>query len=339
MSRELTTRFLSENEYENWTKFVSESPSGSVYSLPEYLEILCQVTGDSFRILGVFQGTELVGGMALYETWSAFSLVAVASHRSVLFYHGPVLRPYKTNYPSEIRARYLAILQALIDKLSTIPYVFLNLNISHLITDMRPFLTAGWQVCPNYSYIVSLKDTQKVWQTMEQNLRRLVNRGIKNGLVFTEDEDFDSFYKLHSDTYQRKGLSLYFSENKYRKYFELLRAKNLGRLHQVRLDNGKSIGAFLILTSSHPVTHTVCAGSDVNYLNLGSAVFLRWKSFESLAKFGYESNDLTGASLNKVDHFKSQLGGELVTNWNVIKPPDLSYRIYRNLLDLTKFKR
>ncbi|WP_017296394.1 GNAT family N-acetyltransferase [Geminocystis herdmanii] len=331
MSRELTTRFLAENEYEAWTKFVCESPTGSVYSLPEYLEVLCTITGDSFRILAVFQGKELVGGVALYETWSTFSLVAVASPRPLLSYHSPVLRVYNTTYPSQIRARYVAILQALINKLSEIPYVYLNLSISHLINDMRPFLKVGWTVFPNYSYLVSLKDTQQVWQKMEQNLRRLVNRGIKNNLVFTDDDDFDSFYKLYSDTYQRKGLSLYFSENKYRKYFELLREKNLCRLHQVRLDNGSSIGAFLILTSSHPVSNTVFAGSDVNYLNLGSVAFLRWKSFEKLAELGYESNDLTGASLNTVNNFKNQLGGELIHNWIAEKPPHWSYLIYRNI--------
>lgn len=338
MSQKLTTRFLSKREYEKWTKFVCESSTGSVYSLPEYLEILCTLTGDSFRVLAVFQGNELVGGIALYETWSTFSLVAVASHRSLLSYHSPVLKNYSSNYPSKIRAKYIAILEALINKLSEIPYVFLNLCIPHFITDMRPFLKAGWEVYPSYSYLVYLKDTQQVWQKMEQNLRRLVNRGVKNNLVFTDDDDFDSFYKLHSDTYQRKGLSLYFSENKYRKYFELLREKNLCRLHQVRLDNGKSIGAFLILTSSHPVSHTVCIGSDVNYLNLGSAAFLRWKSFEKLAQLGYESNDLTGASLNTVNNFKNQLGGELITNYIAIKPPHLSYIIYRKFIDFTKLK-
>ncbi|BAQ61778.1 predicted protein [Geminocystis sp. NIES-3708] len=331
MTQQLTTRFLSENEYEKWTKFVCESPTGSVYSLPEYLEILCTVTGDRFRILAVFQGNELVGGIALYETWKFFSLVAVACPRLLLSYHSPVLRAYESNYPSHIRSKYTAILRALIDKLSTLPYVYLNLTIFYLINDMRLFLEVGWEVSPVYGYMVSLKDTQQIWQKMEQNFRRLVNRGIKNGFVFTEDDDFDSFYKWHLEASQRKNFSLYLPEDKYRQYFELLREKNLCKLHQVRLDNGKSIGAFLILTSSHPVSHTVCTGSDVNYLNLGSIPFLRWKSFERLAELGYESNNLTGASLNQVKDFKNQIGGELITNWIVIKPPHFSYRIYQKL--------
>ncbi|BAQ65679.1 GNAT family N-acetyltransferase [Geminocystis sp. NIES-3709] len=338
MSRELTTRFLSENEYKKWAKFVLESPTGSIYSLPEYLEILCQITGDSFRILGVFQGIELVGGIALYETWSAFSLVAVASPRSLLSFHSPVLKHYSSNYPSKIRARYVAILESLINKLLELPYVYLNLSISHLINDMRPFLKVGWQVYPHYTYIINLKDTNKVWLNIEQNLRRLVDRAVKNGLNFSDDDDFDSFYKLHSETYQRKGLQLYLSENQYRKYYELLREKNLCRLHQVRLNNGQSIGAFLILNDNKSRSYTIFAGSDHNYLNLGSATFLRWKSFEHLGKLGYETNDLMGSSLNKVGHFKNQLGGELVTNWIVIKPPHWSYLIYRKFVEFTKLK-
>ncbi|MEA5619325.1 GNAT family N-acetyltransferase [Cronbergia sp. UHCC 0137] len=331
MSRELTARFLTESEYEKWTKFVSDSPTGNIYSLPDYLDVLCQITGDSFRVLGVFQGTELVGGIALYETWSPFSLVAVASPRSLLSLHSPILKYYPSQYPSKIRAKYVAILETLINKLLELPYVYLNLSISHLINDLRPFLKVKWQVFPNYSYIINLEDIGKVWQKIEQNLRRLVERGIKNNLKFTHDDDFDSFYKLHSETYQRKGLKLYLSENQYRKYYQLLQEKNLCQLHQVRLSNGQSIGAFLVLTDYNSHSYTVCAGSDDNYLNLGSSPFLRWKSFEKLAELGYQSNDLRGASLSTVNNFKNQLGGELITNWIVIKPPHFSYIIYRKL--------
>ncbi|WP_373479345.1 GNAT family N-acetyltransferase [Geminocystis sp.] len=338
MSRKFTTKFLTETEYEKWSKFVSESPTGTIYSLPEYLKILCEITGDQFRILAVFQGSELVAGIALYEVWSKFLPVGISFPHRLLTYHSVVFKEYSTNYISKKRARYAAILEVLINKLLDINYVYLKFNIYYLINDMRSFLNVGWKVIPSYSYLVDIQDIENVWHNIEQNLRRLVNRGIKNGLNFCVDDDFDSFFKLYSNTYQRKGISLYFSENQYKKYYEFLREKNLCQLHQVRLNNNQSVGAFLILTDYNYNTYTVCAGSDNQYFNLGSSAFLRWKSFEYLSTLGYKNNDLTGASLGNVNNFKNQLGGNLITNWSVEKPTHFSYLLYRKLRDFTKFK-
>jgi hypothetical protein len=73
----------------------------------------------------------------------------------------------------------------------------------------------------------------------------------------------------------------------------------------------------------------VCAAADADFLSLGSTPFLRWMSFQSLSALGYTGNDLTDATLNDVTRFKSQLGGDLVTNWLVSRPQTFRYRIYR----------
>ena len=87
----------------------------------------------------------------------------------------------------------------------------------------------------------------------------------------------------------------------------------------------------MVLTGPYQATVTICAGTDLAYLNMGSSPFLRWKSFEALAQLGYSTNDLLGASLNGATRFKSQLGGELTMNWIVARPAHPSYRIYKKL--------
>ena len=73
----------------------------------------------------------------------------------------------------------------------------------------------------------------------------------------------------------------------------------------------------------------MCAAADVEHLSMGSTPFLRWNSFEALSKLGYAANDLTDAGLNDVTRFKSQLGGDLVTNWVIARPETIRYRLYR----------
>ncbi len=313
MMNVFTVRPLTEGDYEAWNRFVAEAPSGSIYAHPSYLETLSAATGGEFGIIGAFKGTELVGG------------------RLLLYYHGPVLREYGTKMPSERTSRQLGVLQALEHHLRSFRCIHLHLNVRHPIFDLRPFLSAGWQVRPSYSYLVSIADIRTAWGRVDQNLRRLIGRADKSGLVVTDDDDFDSFYRLHLETHRRKGAPVYLREAAFRAFFQRLKALDFCRLFHARLPDGTAVASQLVLTGPHPVSHTVCAAADGAHLPLGSTPFLRWRSFAALSALGYEANDLTDASLNDVTRFKSQLGGDLVVNWAVTRPTTLRYRLHRSL--------
>ena len=77
------------------------------------------------------------------------------------------------------------------------------------------------------------------------------------------------------------------------------------------------------------------AGTDPEHRRLGAAAFLRWRVFEWLAATGKRGNDLTDAALNPVTHFKSQLGGELVTNFVLESPGSMRYRTVTGLRAVT----
>jgi len=91
-----------------------------------------------------------------------------------------------------------------------------------------------------------------------------------------------------------------------------------------------------VLLGCHPVSHTVCAAAQAEFLKLGTAPFLRWKAFKALAQLGYQANDLTDAALNSVTHFKGQFGGELEVNFVLTRPDTLGYRIGEGCLSVAK---
>jgi hypothetical protein len=97
----------------------------------------------------------------------------------------------------------------------------------------------------------------------------------------------------------------------FRIYFKALRQAELCRLFHARLPDGRPIATQLVLLGPGSITHTVTAASDPEYLQTGVNAFLRWKSFLAVSEMGYSGNDLTGAGLTPVTHFKSQLGGDL----------------------------
>lgn len=302
-------RQLGEGEYEAWNDLVARSAEGSIYATPEYLATLCEATGGTFRIAGAFRGDELVGGVPLYEE-RRFWGTQVAP-RLLLYYCGPVLRPHETKYPSERTGRRVEILEALAEALAGMPYARLRLRARSPLTDIRAFQARGWRVWPTYTYVVPIADLAAQWERVEQNLRRLIGRCGRQGILFTDDDDFDSFFGLHLHLHERKGAALYLPRPAFERYFRRLKAAGLCRLFHARLPGGLAVASQLTLLGRHPVTHTVSAAAHGDYLNLGASAFLRWKAFETLSALGYAANDLTDAPLNPVTHFKSQLGGDL----------------------------
>lgn len=320
----LKARVLSESEYETWTELVSRSPAGSVYSTPEYLDALCSAAGGNFRILACERGGELAGGIALYETETFWGRKCTG--RLLLYYNGIVEKTHGSKYPSEQTSRHNDMMSAVEAELASSGFGRIQIRNRHPFTDARVFQSRGWQVTPTYSYEVRIRDLKTAWDRVEQNLRRLVRRAEAGGVTLTEDEDFDSFYRLHEQTHLRKKVSLYLPRTAFEHYFKKLRAQGLCWLFQARLPDGRVVSSQLVLGGSHSVSHTVAAAIDAEYMQLGATAFLRWRVFERLSQMGYEANDLTDAALNPVTHFKSQLGGDLKTNLVLTHPDSPRYK-------------
>lgn len=325
MAADVTTRFLTRDEYPHWAELVAGSPEGSPYSLGEYLDALAEATGGNSRVLVAERGGQIVGGVGLYEERRRWG--AVVSPRLLLYYNGIVLVPHGSTYPSHVTTWQLHALGQLEKSLSQLPHARLRLKSRHPFRDARIFRAEGWSVQPTYSYEVDIADLPAAWERVDKDQRRNITRCADEGLTMTCDEDFDSFHRLHLQTHERKGAPLYLPREAFRKFVARLHAHKLCRLYHARLPDGRAIASQLVLASAHPVTHTVCAGADAEFLNLGASAFLRWKVFEQLSADGYQANDLTDAALNPVTRFKSQLGGDLMLSLEVWRRDRLALRV------------
>lgn len=309
MAAALTTKVLTESDYPKWDALVAMSPQGSPYATSQYLSALCDATAGTFRVVAAARGDELVGGIALYEQENGSK--ARVAPRPLLYYNGLILRESATKYPSLATTRTLEISCAIGAQISLSGYEKVVLKHHWSFLDARSFMAQGWSVRPGYSYVVSISDIEAAWQRVEQNLRRLVQRSSQQGIRLTEDDDFESFFRLHAAGVTRKGMPLYLPQDRFSRFVAQLSAQGLCRIFHARLPSGQSISAQIVLTGKHPVSHSVCAAADPEHLNTGATAFLRWKVFEALAARGFVANDLTDAALNPVTHFKSQLGGDL----------------------------
>src|SRR5205823_11286478 len=114
------TCYLSEKDYACWNGLVAASAHGSIYSIPEYLEVLCAESNATFRILAAERAGELLGGIALFERTNPWG--RYVTERLLLYYNGFVLKDHSSKYPSERTARDVHIMSALAEKLREAGY-------------------------------------------------------------------------------------------------------------------------------------------------------------------------------------------------------------------------
>jgi len=311
-------------EFSQWDKFVETSHSGSIYHLSSYLGVLANVTGGHFHIVAVRLEDKIVAGAALFER--PLILGCYSSSRLLLYYHGLVLGPATLRKNGkEVRT---SALEPLEKYLCSFGYAFVSMYHRHPLCDLRVFSRAGWQLQLGYTYEVSLIDKIALWRRIDQNQRRLIRRAENSGYTLSEDDDFESFFRQHEEVHQRKAAPIYLNQGRFEKYFHLLREKGLCRLYHVRTESDESAASQLVLLSSHPVTHTVCAAAHERFLGEGVTPFLRWKVFETLSKEGYLGNDLTDAGLHSVARFKRDMGGELRRCIRVTKQFDKTFALH-----------
>ena len=325
MSASLTTRFLTDAEFPKWNALVSQSPTGSIFSTPEYLEVLCASAGGDFRVIVAERGGCMVGGIALYERSS--SAGRYCTGRLLLYYNGIVEKTHESTYPSERTSKHNELTSSLEEAIASAGYGRVEIRNMPAFNDARVFQSRGWNVSPSYSYVVPLSDLQGQWQRVEKNLRRLIQRCEREGAQITDDEDFASFYRMHEMTNARKRAPLYLPRVQFENYFSRLHAQGLCRLYHARLPDGRAVSSQIVLLGTNPVTHTVAAGQDPEFSRMGATPFLRWKVFERLAQMGHTGNDLTDAALNPVTHFKSELGGDLLLSLVLSRPDSAKFRI------------
>ncbi len=308
MAQQVSTVVLGEPELDGWARLAAASPDGSIYAMPQYLEILCRSAGGRYRVLGAKLGEELAGGVALYERDSRRG--PYVTPRPLLYYNGVVMRRFGSKYPSEQTARNLKVFAALAAALAATE-ARVELRCASSFPDARPFQAAGWRATPGYSYVVPIDDLAQVEARMEQNLRRLAKRAEEQMVTVSSDDDFGAFYRLHAGLMDRRDVEAYLPEAAFGGYFGALRRAGWCRLYQARLPDVRVAASQLVLLGPGAVAHTAAAASDPELQRTGAASLLRLKVFEAVAALGYAALDLTDAALNPVTHFKSQLGGEL----------------------------
>ncbi|MDA1178126.1 MAG: GNAT family N-acetyltransferase [Planctomycetota bacterium] len=320
MAAALQVRDVLPVEYGDWCRVLAASEEGSPYQLPEYLHALAEATNGKCRLIGAFRDDDLVGGMGLYLQPATLGGIQATS-RLLLYYNGPFMQPCLSQHPHKQEKHRRDFHRALEAHVRHCGYRRVRFKTRAPHIDYRTFLQQGWQAKPVYSYVIDLQDLPRLWEKIDNNLRRLVRRCERENMIFSDEGSFDAFLDMHEETSRRKEAPLYLPRERFRKFITTLRDQKCVTLFQVSAANGVPVATQLVLHGDHPVAHTLSAGSSQTDLQSGCNALLRWRVCQWLANRGYRSLDLTDAHNTTVARFKSQLGAEVQLGLQLELPP------------------
>lgn len=325
-----TVRELKTSEFAHWDEFVDLSPSGTVFNLSSCLQADARLfDNNSMQIFGVFHNDRLIAGLSAYVRKRGPLQVIAAPIMS--FYHSVTLQndllsdPYHRTI-SEHR-QFEALLPFLEKKFDAI-----ELSLSPEITDIRPFLWRDWQTRVSYTYRVTLASDDKILQSFNKNMRRLIKRGEDEKLTFGPCRDISAIARLSDRVYEQQNLSAPLSTAQIEKLLTgMFRLKNL--LSYGAYDRQGNLLAVDVILVDRKRAYMFLSASDPDQRQLGGTAFLRWHTFREIRQYTNEV-DLTGADIPSIAHFKSTMGGRLVSYYRVKKQCSLAGKSAMKLYEM-----
>jgi hypothetical protein len=181
--------------------FCQQNHSIPVFMQPWWLDIVCQK--GTWNVCLVEEAGQIKGAVTYYQyrKWG-FSFILQ-----------PPLTPFSGIWMApqitlKLGKKYNFIKNILTKLIEQLPQpTFFQQQYHYTLTDWQPFYWRGFQQTTRYTYILSdIQNLTTVYQQFSENTKRNLAKAQKLNLQIACNDDFDSFYKINSLTFQRQGL-------------------------------------------------------------------------------------------------------------------------------------
>ncbi len=300
-SQPTVVRVLQESEYPAWDHYVSEHSDASTYHLSVWRHILGQAFGKTWYVVGVLQGSRVVGGIPLVHMQS--SLFGNFLVSMPYFNYGGVLVECD-EWCSPILDECVALAK--------------QLNVKHI--EMR-HLKNHYAQLPGKTDKVSMwlplpSDADALMKSFKPKLRSQIRKGEKNGLGVRDGgiELLDDFYEVFSRNMRDLGTPVYGKS-----FFQMILEAfpKTARLVVVTNPEGRPIASGFLLGHRGRL-EIPWASSLREYNYLQSNMYLYWNCLKYACEQSYGTFDFGRSTLDAPTFkFKKQWGAEPVShNWH-----------------------
>jgi hypothetical protein len=320
-------RLTPASDQQGWQPFVLNSRQANPFSAPVWLRAISEACCCEVDILVVARGEEWLGGIHVF--WNnRFGKMAG------LF---PPQTPYGTViyspslstavYPSKITSNHLEISRVLAEALK---HRYSSVTHKHLpsIEDIRAWQWSGWNIIPNYTYIVDLTSSCRPSSSFKKHYAKCE----KSECQLSFSWDLKLFWSTVESMLRRQATKIGFSKETFFVLAETLHTSGMAWMATALNKEGLPLASRIELSLDG--TETVfdwVAGSSSDHLSSGVNSWLLMKLRDECQRRGYKHWNLCGANVESVAAFKSGIGGQLTHAFTVSSPRSIPESIYQSL--------
>src|SRR5262249_42649553 len=162
------------------------------------------------------------------------------------------------------------------------------------ITDVRPWIWAGWAARPRYTYVLDVSQPLQVSATVRPRLRKAAEAGMQ----LRGDWDLNALWTVFAETQGRQGFGVRLTRESFSRLAQSLPDAGLARMEIAVAANGEPAAGHIVLQV--PGTSTAyqwVAGTNSRHLTSGVSAWQAVESAAELSRRGARSWDLCGADL------------------------------------------
>ena len=306
--RDLVVRELKQAEWDRWDDWLALQPWGSPFSAAWWLDANCRAFGGHPLLLGVFDGEQLVGGVALRIT----DVGPVHVVRPSMLYN-PIVIAVES---PQSRQKVLA---TLLEDMARRKLIVRPLTCTTDMVDLRQAVWHHWNLTASWTVVTALRTwvLEKDVSRMELQQMRKAQRAEVTAHV--EPPDADVLYNLMQATILRHGHEGSQTRVQFRTLVEA--AGTHGMQIVVRDVDGVPLSAVLVMAQGTRAAYSVWVGTSAIGLAKGATVAGYVFMLKELQARGYEYLDWCGASLPGLSDFKLSFGGTLTTRLTISREP------------------
>lgn len=315
---------------EKWDTFVQKSPSGTVFSLSEYMI----ATGQPVRLFWCVRGTERRAAVVVTESQDGKNAVL----HDFLVYNGLIFAPpaNKQNR-SQILSEHFEIATDVAAALSY-RYPHLELALAPQVTDIRPFLwhnygTEAPTYVPDVRYtayadlrgfavegvLAATPEEIPLFAEISYARRQEVRKAIKASVHTVEDGNALALADFYALTMRRQDITIAPAVHEgLRHLADHLLRHGMARLFTSYTAEGEAAAVALFGWDNKRAYYLFGAG-DPAYRNTPCGTAVLWDAFKALALSGHTEVDLEGVNSPRRGWFKMSFGAELVPYYQLQK--------------------
>lgn len=304
-SKDLVVRPLALVDREKWDALAANY--GCIFDSLRWTDIF----GRSLSRLGIYDsGGDLRGGFCVWEQ-RRFGLRVLRNPPDTRQI-GPFYESRASN-PAACTDEQRAVVQAMVNYLSSSGAAVTSLVLSLGITDCLPFYLSGWKVVPTYTYRIDLTQNEEMLlAAMSTGRRKNIRKSKADGIAVEETEDTSEMRSLMMETFARQGMSIPMADT------DLILSEFQPGQHSYCLlarANGRAVAGVYVVHDARTAYYLL--GGYAEDGHHGAGALAMWHAILRAKELGLNIFDFEGSVIPPIERYFRGFGGELTPIFSV----------------------